>query len=175
MPLKGQQSIVAVHPVPIVRDADELAAARLYFHADTRCPRIQRIFEQFLHHRRRPVHHLARGDLVGDLVRKNVNAAHGNLHLSRLAAVGNDPLLCKMKKAIRTRTAFSGTRISACQLAAVELDTVEPAQQCYGHHLRLEEVVRHCHHLVFGNGLDAVEDLLHTEEMVEVHLLARQV
>ena len=39
-------------------------------------PGVERVLQQLLHHRRGPVHHLAGGDLVGNLVGKNANAAH---------------------------------------------------------------------------------------------------
>jgi hypothetical protein len=32
-------------------------------------PGVQRVFEQFLHHRSRTLHHLAGGDLVGNALR----------------------------------------------------------------------------------------------------------
>src|ERR1700733_9813190 len=65
--------------------------------------------------------------------------------------------------------------VSALQLAACELDAVEAAEQGHGDRFRLEELVGHGQYLVFGDGFDLVEDLLHAEEVVEVHLLARQV
>ena len=68
MPLKGQESIVAIHPAAVVADADQLAPARLHLDTDAIRPRIQSILQQFFHHRRWPVHHLAGGDLVGYLV-----------------------------------------------------------------------------------------------------------
>ncbi len=79
VPLKGQQRIVAVHAVSIVGHANQLASTRLNLHANPRSPGIERIFEQFLHHRRRPVHHLARGNLVSHLIGENPYAPHKGL------------------------------------------------------------------------------------------------
>ena len=76
MALKGQQGVVAVHAVAVVGDADQLAPARLHLDADAAGSGIQRVLQQLLDHRSGPVHHLAGGDLVGDLVRKNADAAH---------------------------------------------------------------------------------------------------
>ena len=76
MPLKGQQGVIAVHAAAIVADADQLPPAGFDLDPNAGGPRVERIFEQFLHHRGGPVHHLARGDLVRHLVRKNSNAPH---------------------------------------------------------------------------------------------------
>ncbi len=76
MALEGQQRVVAIHAAAVVADADQLPAAGLDFHANAGGAGVERVLEQFLHHRSRPVHHFARGDLVGHLVRKNSNAPH---------------------------------------------------------------------------------------------------
>jgi hypothetical protein len=52
--------------------------ARLDLDPDTLGARVQGVFQQFLHHGSRPVNHFAGGDLVGDLVGKNADAAHKN-------------------------------------------------------------------------------------------------
>ena len=77
--LEGQQGVVAVHAVAVVGDADQLPPARLNLDANAVGAGVQRILQQLLHHRSRPVHHLAGGDLVGDLVGKNADAAHKSL------------------------------------------------------------------------------------------------
>ena len=79
MALKGQQGVVAVHAVAVVGDADQLAPAGFDLDADAVGAGIERVLQQFLDHRGRPVHHLAGGDLVGNLVRKNADAAHKDL------------------------------------------------------------------------------------------------
>ena len=79
MALKGQQRVVAVHALAVVADADQLAPARLHLDANAVRACVQRIFQQLLHHGSGPVHHLAGGDLVGDLVGKNADAAHKSL------------------------------------------------------------------------------------------------
>ena len=76
MALEGQQGVVAVHALAVVGDADQLAPARLDLDADALGSGVQRVLQQLLHHRSRPVHHLAGGDLVGDLVGKYADAAH---------------------------------------------------------------------------------------------------
>ena len=73
---EGQQRVVAQHAAAIVHDADQPAAAGFDFHPQIGRAGIQRVFEQFLDDRCRPFHHFARGDLVGDLVGKNADAAH---------------------------------------------------------------------------------------------------
>ena len=73
---EGQQRVVAQHAAAVVHDADQPPAARFHLHAQIRRAGIERVFQQFLDHRRGPLHHFARGDLVGNLVGKNANAAH---------------------------------------------------------------------------------------------------
>ena len=76
MALEGQQGVVAQHAAAIVGDANETAAAGFHFDANLRRARVERVFEQFLDHRSGTLHHLAGGDLVGDLVGQNAYAAH---------------------------------------------------------------------------------------------------
>ncbi len=49
--------------------------AKLHF--QTRRAGIQRVFNQLLDHRRRPLDHLASGDLVGNPVGQNTDSRHG--------------------------------------------------------------------------------------------------
>ena len=77
VPLERQQGIVAHHAAAVIGDLDQLLAAAFHLHPNAPRPRVQRVFQQFLHHRSRALHHLAGGDLVGDVFRENVNAAHG--------------------------------------------------------------------------------------------------
>src|SRR6202050_1676792 len=63
------------HPLSVIWIS--LFPPRLHADLDPRRPRIQRIFQHLLHHRRRPLHHLARGDLVGYGFGEYVDASHG--------------------------------------------------------------------------------------------------
>ena len=81
MALEGQEGIIAHHAAAVIGDLDQLLAAGLHLHADATRPRIQRILEQFLYHRRRTLDDFACGDLVDDLLGKNVNLAHGRIRL----------------------------------------------------------------------------------------------
>ena len=76
MPLERQHGIIAHHAASIICDLDQLFSARLHADLDPRRARIQSVLEQLLHHGRRPLHHFAGGDLVGNLLGKYVNAAH---------------------------------------------------------------------------------------------------
>ena len=79
MAFKRQQRVVPHHAVPVVGDADQLAAARLHIDADARGAGVERVFEQLLDHRGRAFDHLTGSDLVRDLVGENVNAAHPSI------------------------------------------------------------------------------------------------
>src|SRR5947209_5549614 len=77
MALEGKHGIVAHHADAVVGDLDQLFAAGFDLYVDAARARVQRVLEQLLHHRRRTLHHLARGDLVGYVLGKYVDAAHG--------------------------------------------------------------------------------------------------
>ena len=76
MAFEGQQGIVAVHALAVVGDADEAAAAGLDFDANAVGAGVQGILQQFLDHGGRAIDNLAGGDLVGNLVGENADAAH---------------------------------------------------------------------------------------------------
>ena len=64
-------------PLAVVGDANQPSSARLDLDANAGGSGIKRVLEQFLHDRGGPVDHLTGGDLVGHLVGKNTNTAHG--------------------------------------------------------------------------------------------------
>ena len=76
VPLEGQQRVVAHHALSIVHNADQLASAALHLDAHPRRARVQRVLQQLLDHRRRPLHHLAGRNLVGHLVGEYPYASH---------------------------------------------------------------------------------------------------
>ncbi len=73
---EGQQRIVAQHAAAVVANADEAPARVLHLDAKVVAARVERVFQQFFHSRRRTLDHFARGDFIGDNVRKNANTAH---------------------------------------------------------------------------------------------------
>ena len=79
MAFKGQQRIIAHHAAAVVDNADQLASAAFHLDANSRRACIQRVLQQLLYHRRRPFHHLARGDLVRDLIGKNMYPPHPSI------------------------------------------------------------------------------------------------
>ena len=84
MTLKGQQRIIAHHAAAIIGDANQFAAARFHVNANPLGACIERIFQQLLHHRRRPLHHLAGSNLVRHLIGKNADVAHKEPIVGRL-------------------------------------------------------------------------------------------
>ncbi len=89
--LEGQHGVVAQHAPAVVGDADHAPAAARGFHANHGRAGIERILDEFLHHRSGAFHHLAGGDLVSDLIGKNANAAHdANEPASREAGRGSE-------------------------------------------------------------------------------------
>ena len=68
-----ERQIVRLNPRPIIRDPHQFNPARLQLHHNPRRPRIQRVLDEFLHHRRRPLHNLACRDLIGHQRRQRLD------------------------------------------------------------------------------------------------------
>ena len=64
VPLDGEREVVTRHALAVVADADEPAAAAVGEHVDAACAGIECVLDQFLHHARRALDHLAGGDAV---------------------------------------------------------------------------------------------------------------
>ena len=77
--LESQQCVVAIHAVAVVSEPDELASARLHLDANAVGSGVQCVLQKLFHHRGRPVHHLACGDLIGNLIGKYADTAHNSL------------------------------------------------------------------------------------------------
>ncbi len=86
MPLKGQHGVVAHHAASVVGNLDEFLSARLHADLDPGRARVERVLKHLFDHRGRPFHHLAGGDLVGNVFGKNVDAAHGLEQFSVLSS-----------------------------------------------------------------------------------------
>ena len=89
--LEAKERVVLAHPAAIVRHRDKAAPARRNLHIDLRRTRIERVLEQLLQHRCGPLDHLARRDLVGDMLGQEADAVHGGetTGLTRLTGLGN--------------------------------------------------------------------------------------
>src|SRR5208282_6563025 len=74
--LESEHGIIAHHATPVVGNLDQFFSTSFYVDLDARRTRVQRVLEQLLHHRGGPLHDFAGGDLVGNVLGKNVNAAH---------------------------------------------------------------------------------------------------
>ena len=64
--LEGEQSVIVGHAAAVVGHPDQALAARLDGHFNAPGAGVNGVLDQLLHHRRRPLHHLAGGDFVGD-------------------------------------------------------------------------------------------------------------
>ena len=78
MTFESKQRIVPDHATAVIRDLNELLAPGLDLNSDSRGARVERIFEQFLHHGRGPFHHFAGCDFVSNVLWKDVDAAHAS-------------------------------------------------------------------------------------------------
>ena len=68
MALEGEQGVVARHALGVVRDAQQAPAAGLDVQLDAARAGVDGVLDEFLGDRGRALDHLARGDLVGDVV-----------------------------------------------------------------------------------------------------------
>src|SRR5450631_2228823 len=86
--IDAERQVSPRHTLAVVGDADEPSAAAIGKHVDAAAACVERVFDQFLDHARRPLDHLAGGDAVDD--------SHGQL------ADGHD------KRLIRVRLDLNG-------------------------------------------------------------------
>ena len=76
--LEGQQGVVAHHAAAVVGDPQQTPAAGLDLDADVGGAGVEGVFEKLLDYRGGALDDFAGGDLIGDLVGENSNAAHGS-------------------------------------------------------------------------------------------------
>ncbi len=67
MAIDGEREVAMAHAAAVIGDADTPAAAAVGEDVDPARAGVDRVLHQFLHHARRPLHHLAGGDAVDDL------------------------------------------------------------------------------------------------------------
>ena len=65
--------VVGRHALAVVLDANQRPAALLDGHGDPACAGIERVLDEFLDDRRRPLDHLAGRDLVGERGRQDLD------------------------------------------------------------------------------------------------------
>jgi len=85
--LEGEQRVVARQAAAVVLHAQERPPTVAKFHLDPRGAGVEGVFDQLLHHRGRPLDHLAGGDLVGDPVGQDADFRHA-VKLSRATPAG---------------------------------------------------------------------------------------
>ena len=76
--LYGEIEVGGVHAASVVDDSDEPAPAAFDRHLDSPGPGIERVLDQLLHRRGRPLHHLAGGDTVDQDAVRAGGSARGN-------------------------------------------------------------------------------------------------
>ena len=84
MTLESEHGIVTHHAEAVVSDLHQFLAAGLDLHPDARGTSVERVFQELLDDRRRPLDNLARGDFVGNGFRKNANRGHRGSQRSRV-------------------------------------------------------------------------------------------
>ena len=67
VPLDRQPRVLRLHPLAVVLDADQLLAAELDRDGDAARAGVERVLDQLLDDRGRPLDDLAGGDLVGEV------------------------------------------------------------------------------------------------------------
>ncbi len=87
MAFDGQRKVVRLHPASVVADPDEAEAAARRRDFDTPRAGIDRVLDQLLHHARRALHHLARGDAVHQVWRQ-LAYRHGAVRITFRSNIG---------------------------------------------------------------------------------------
>src|SRR5580693_7780941 len=87
MAFEGEHGIVAHHAAAVVGDLDQLFATSFDVDLDASRACVERVLEQLFYHRGRALHHFAGGDLVGDVLGEDVDAAHGAVLSSRFSVL----------------------------------------------------------------------------------------
>ena len=76
MPLDGELRVLRPHALAVVLDANQLLAAELDGDRDPGRARIERVLDQLLDHRRRPLDDFSGGNLIGEVEGKAVDTTH---------------------------------------------------------------------------------------------------
>ena len=82
--LESKQRVVAAHAAAVVRGMDAPLPSSLDLNLDAPRASVERVFQELLDDRRRPLDNLARGDFVGNGFRKNANRGHRGSQRSRV-------------------------------------------------------------------------------------------
>ena len=76
VPFDGQPGVVRLHPLAVVLDVNQLLAAKLDGDGDTPRAGVDRVLDQLLDHRGRPLDDFAGRNLVREIAGKDLNATH---------------------------------------------------------------------------------------------------
>ena len=77
VPFEAHHRVGAAHAAAVVYDADEVAPAGLQVHAEGGRPGIERVLDELLHDGRGALDHLARGDLVDQVLFEDADGHDG--------------------------------------------------------------------------------------------------
>ncbi len=112
--LKRQQRVVMRHSVAVVNHADHALAAHFHFNPNGFRSRIDGVFEQLFHHRRRPLDNFARRDFIRHRLRQYAYPAHDVLMAVQniIARLSSQALLQFQAHRVAQRLQRSETRPS---------------------------------------------------------------
>ncbi len=123
VPLDAQREIGFVHAAPVVDDADQPSPAGFDRDLDRLRPGVERVLDQFLDRRRRPLDHLARGDAVDDERIETANR-HGGADLARCYRIKKAPGTNRRKRIHAIRVNFDVSP-SAGQAELARIEAIE--------------------------------------------------
>ena len=81
MALERHLRVGAAHALAVVAHPHEAHPAVLDLDVHRAGPRVERVLHELLHHGGGPLHHLAGGDLVDEVVREPLDRAHSHFFL----------------------------------------------------------------------------------------------
>ena len=82
---EAEQRVIAAHAQTVIRHANQAASAGQHIHRDVGGLRVEGVLHQLLHDAGWPLHHLAGGDLIGDLLGQQADAVHRGARSVRAA------------------------------------------------------------------------------------------
>src|SRR5262245_34790752 len=109
MALHRQPHVVGIHPLAVVFDPDLLLPAELDMNPDPSRASVDRVLDQFLDDRRRPLDHLASGDLIRQVGWKLGDFAHGYLSILRQDGGRRDRQIQRLRRKIASMPTTSAS------------------------------------------------------------------
>ena len=124
VPRQRQRDLLRVDADAVVAHADQAAAAALQLHLDARGAGVERVLHQLLDHGRRPLDHLAGGDLIDECIGKKLNGQGRPrcAHFRTARSPAKRPLHCRSRPSPAMDRPRRWSRLRAARCACPRAD-----------------------------------------------------